>query len=255
MKDWLWKFQEALGNPSFRISREPILAKALEHPMIQNLRVPNRFFMIISDAANLRNIHVEGDSKLMTGYSPSEICENPRFLFELTHEKHLPFIMSAIQHAMKYAKSLDIEERENVSMTYFYEARKKNGQFLVIDHDSFPVVMDENGIPYIFCNVLSDLTNLGVSKLPQAKLVNHTTKEVFTLSGDGLSPRQSQPAFTPREIEILDLLVQGYNSRRIAEQLYISSETVRTHRKNILNKAEVHNTPELVAFALLNGIA
>jgi hypothetical protein len=33
--------------------------------------------------------------------------------------------MSAIQHAMKYAMSLDFEERANVSMTYFYEAAKK----------------------------------------------------------------------------------------------------------------------------------
>ncbi|MDH3247180.1 MAG: helix-turn-helix transcriptional regulator [Saprospiraceae bacterium] len=91
-----------------------------------------------------------------------------------------------------------------------------------MDHDSFWVVMDENGMPYI---------------------------------RDGLSPRQSEASITPRGIEILDLLVQGYHSRRIVEQLYISSETLRMHRKNILNKAEVHSTPELVAFVLSNGIA
>lgn len=54
---------------------------------------------------------------------------------------------------------------------------------------------------------------------------------------------------TRREHEILRLLAQGYRSEAIAEQLFISPATARTHTSNILAKLEVHSQLEAVAFA------
>ena len=60
--------------------------------------------------------------------------------------------------------------------------------------------------------------------------------------------------FTAREKDIVRLLINGLNSRQIAEQLHISMETVRTHRKNILKKAGVNSTTELVGYAMTHGL-
>lgn len=57
-----------------------------------------------------------------------------------------------------------------------------------------------------------------------------------------------------REIEIIKLLAEGLTSQQIAEKLFISENTVKTHRKNILRKTELHNTSQLVQFALNNSI-
>lgn len=46
---------------------------------------------------------------------------------------------------------------------------------------------------------------------------------------------------TPREAEVAHLAAQGYDNRHIAELLYISEQTVKTHMKNIYLKLEVHN--------------
>ena len=63
-----------------------------------------------------------------------------------------------------------------------------------------------------------------------------------------------QYKLSEREIEILKLLADGLTSSQIAEKLFISEFTVKTHRKNILKKADVHNTSQLIQFALNNKI-
>jgi ATP/maltotriose-dependent transcriptional regulator MalT len=50
-----------------------------------------------------------------------------------------------------------------------------------------------------------------------------------------------------REIEVLSLLAQGMSNREIAEQLYISTGTVKTHAHNIYNKLGVKNRTQAIA--------
>jgi RNA polymerase sigma factor (sigma-70 family) len=56
-----------------------------------------------------------------------------------------------------------------------------------------------------------------------------------------------------REREILGLLANGWSNRRIAEECFLSLNTVRTHVQNILVKLSVHSKLEAVAFALEHG--
>lgn len=58
---------------------------------------------------------------------------------------------------------------------------------------------------------------------------------------------------TNRELEILKLLGEGHTAQKIADSLSISKETVRTHRKKMLTKAEVKNTTALVAYCIRKG--
>ena len=53
-----------------------------------------------------------------------------------------------------------------------------------------------------------------------------------------------------REREILSLLANGWSNRRIAEECFLSLNTVRTHVQNVLVKLGVHSKLEAVAFAL-----
>ena len=57
---------------------------------------------------------------------------------------------------------------------------------------------------------------------------------------------------TKREREVLMLIVEGLNSKQIAERLYLSERTVSNHRANMLQKCEVNNTVELVKLYLNN---
>lgn len=59
-------------------------------------------------------------------------------------------------------------------------------------------------------------------------------------------PQGNVPALTRREKEILQLLYEGLTSQEIALKLFLSSYTVDTHRKNMLQKFNVHNTQSLM---------
>jgi DNA-binding NarL/FixJ family response regulator len=59
-------------------------------------------------------------------------------------------------------------------------------------------------------------------------------------------PQGKVPALTRREKEILQLLSEGMTSQEIAGKLFLSSYTIDTHRKNMLQKFNVHNTQSLM---------
>jgi DNA-binding NarL/FixJ family response regulator len=58
---------------------------------------------------------------------------------------------------------------------------------------------------------------------------------------------------TERELEVLRLLAQGNRNEAIADQLFISQQTVQTHVRNILAKLRVHSKLEAVSFAVRHG--
>lgn len=59
---------------------------------------------------------------------------------------------------------------------------------------------------------------------------------------------------TEREIEILEQISKGYTNKLIAENLYISTFTVKRHIENIYKKLQAHNRIELIEIARKNGI-
>ena len=57
-----------------------------------------------------------------------------------------------------------------------------------------------------------------------------------------------------REREILQLIAEGHSNKDVALMLSISPATVETHRSHILEKLDVHNTAELVLYAVRRGV-
>lgn len=76
-----------------------------------------------------------------------------------------------------------------------------------------------------------------------------------TGNGNGKGPSQVLPRVTPRERELLALLCLGRSNREIAERLFISEHTVRTHIQNIRGKLNVHSKFEAALLALRAGVA
>ncbi|MBW6478478.1 MAG: response regulator transcription factor [Bacteroidales bacterium] len=61
-------------------------------------------------------------------------------------------------------------------------------------------------------------------------------------------------SFTRRELEVLQLVSQGYSTTEIASQLEISPRTVGGHRNNMLSKSGLKNTAALISFAVKNHV-
>lgn len=65
---------------------------------------------------------------------------------------------------------------------------------------------------------------------------------------------ESHEGLTEREIELLHLMVDGLSNKQIAENLFISENTVKYHIRNILQKLDVQNRTEAVGLAIRKGL-
>ncbi|HXB74604.1 MAG TPA: response regulator transcription factor [Candidatus Acidoferrales bacterium] len=65
---------------------------------------------------------------------------------------------------------------------------------------------------------------------------------------------QQPPQLTTRELEVLQLIVHGKSNKEIAAVLSLSANTVAVHRANIMQALGIHNTAELVVYAIRQGL-
>ncbi|MBF0407360.1 MAG: response regulator transcription factor [Candidatus Riflebacteria bacterium] len=82
-------------------------------------------------------------------------------------------------------------------------------------------------------------------------------REFIKQSQSQFQPESSSSAFvvlSPREREILQLFAEGRSTKEIAGHLNISVKTIETHRKQIMDKLNIHSIAELTKYAIREGL-
>jgi DNA-binding NarL/FixJ family response regulator len=87
----------------------------------------------------------------------------------------------------------------------------------------------------------------GVSKLMVEEFIRRATEQE---SG----PPAPDEVLTNRESEILKHIAEGLTNQQIADKLFISVRTVDTHRTNLMQKLDIHDTASLVRYAIQKGL-
>jgi DNA-binding NarL/FixJ family response regulator len=70
----------------------------------------------------------------------------------------------------------------------------------------------------------------------------------------GSKPRSQRAKLSKREQEVLQLIAEGKSTKEIAATLYVSVKTVETHRKQIMDKLDIHSVAELTKYAIREGV-
>lgn len=128
--------------------------------------------------------------------------------------------------------------------------RKYSGiKILVLtSHDEYSVakrVMDNGASGYILKNALSEEVLAGVEAVMNGEIF--LCDEIDIL----MNKRTEQPIWlTAREQELLRLIVDGNTNQEIADKVFLSIETIKTYRKNLILKLGVKNSMMLVKMAI-----
>jgi DNA-binding NarL/FixJ family response regulator len=91
--------------------------------------------------------------------------------------------------------------------------------------------------------------NVYLSPSITLKLLNTDKEELLK----PLKIEKEEPVISKREIEVLELIAEGYTNAEIAEKLFNSKRTIESHRRNLIEKTKSKNTAELVKYAIKNG--
>ena len=94
--------------------------------------------------------------------------------------------------------------------------------------------------------------------LSRPQLAWRVLAEFRQLANDGDASRDREIAFaalplSAREIEVLDCVAQGFSNKEIADELFVTEQTVKNHMTSVLRKLDVNDRVQAVLFAVKNG--
>ncbi len=138
----------------------------------------------------------------------------------------------------------------------------KNCRFLIISNDNDPAnVMKaiEWKIPGFLtpqCDRAEMVNALHAATRGERFYCNKVLQLLLDKSmGVEIEPHCKKSQLSNRELEIVKLVAEGHSANKIGMILHLSPHTVYTHRKNIMRKLKLQSTPELIRYAINQGIS
>ncbi len=104
-------------------------------------------------------------------------------------------------------------------------------------------------------NSLSDKTIL--KQFDEVITIYDTANEIKDKLTNSIASQpqiETRQELSAREKEIVVCIVKGLTNKQIAEELFLSTHTVITHRRNITNKLQIHSTSGLTIYAIVNKL-
>jgi DNA-binding NarL/FixJ family response regulator len=108
--------------------------------------------------------------------------------------------------------------------------------------------IDAGAKGYVLKNALELDLSAAIRKVAAGETIfDPQLEQKTTLKGE-------RAALTPRELEVLQMIVDGKSNKEIAVVLELSANTIAVHRANIMNTLGIHKTAELVVYAIRAGL-
>ena len=122
------------------------------------------------------------------------------------------------------------------------------GLSMLSDFGTIHKMLESGADGYLLKNISGDELFTALSQVLEGKTYLNTELQQLFLKG--MRDQKNIPLLTKKEKEVLNLIAAGLTNKDIATKLKIGEETIKSHRKNIMNKFDIHNTAELVRFAI-----
>lgn len=171
------------------------------------------------------------------------------------HPDDLPIWMKVLEDMMVFTMTkIPLEDRNKLSYTWNFRVKDIKGNYHNILEHQTPSYFDEHGKPIIGV-AHSSIVGKGEPKplIGVIRMLNDNN-EYETLSYKNYSIKLLPANLTNRELDVIRLLALNNTSKQIGDKLFISVQTVQTHRKNILKKLNFHSTQELIQYCLTNQL-
>ena len=220
------------------------------HKKLLNYFQAGNYYHMIFNVSTMELESVSPEIETVLGYTPNEV--NALFFLEKIHVDDKPYFLSFENKLTEFLNKLPLEKRGSYKFQHDYRIRTKNDDFVRLLHQIIPVEYDENNY-YRSLVLHTDITHIKKDGIPCFSIIGFDDEPSYYNIEVGEALSKSFELFTKREKEILKCIVEGKHTKTIADELFISINTVNNHRKNILEKANVHSPLELVCKTIKEG--
>lgn len=185
------------------------------------------------------------------GYERQEV--DVPFLLGKIHLDDQSYFVKFENKVAEFFSSLNPEQIFNYKVSYDYRIQKKDGSYIRILQQVITIQIDKNKQVIKTFGVHTNISHLKPAGIPVLSFIglngapSHINIDIKNKLNTG------KTLLTRREQEVLQLLAQGQTSDEISSLLFISKQTVDTHRKNLLRKTECSNTVELMSESIKRG--
>ena len=156
-------------------------------------------------------------------------------------------------------EKVGMEKITEYKFSYNFRFKTTSGEYQLYNHQSLGLTTDEYGNFGKSINIHTNISHLTKTNNKKLSLIglkgnpSYLNIDIFDPWDLAQKDTISLNKFSRRELQIIKLIADGCDTSEIAEQLYISLLTVKTHRKNILRKSGCKNAADLVARGISEG--
>ena len=218
--------------------------------------MPGRCFYFIADYRHRQLVHVQGPVEEMTGY-PAEAWTGRWYpeLGRLIHPDDREDVLFLADRANRFLYAQPPGTRLGSRSALTFRAVRRDGRVFGCMLCETPLHMDSQGSVRYTVTRVADMSHLKTEPCVSLNLLNaDDAAQLPQTCRPPETPAAVSPKISSREKEVIRLLADGLNSREIADRLFVSPHTVRTHRKNLLARTHTCSAGELVGFAVRNGV-
>jgi len=223
-------------------------------PLLEQIDVVDSGCISIFDLYQRKHVYYSSKYEEVLGWDAKLAVEDVGYTNSLIHPDDLYLLFKAGVYYISLGFALkNRRDSKNYKTIFEYRVRGKGGKFVRIIEQQVPLEFDKSGNVWLALSLV-DLSPDNDLKSPfRGRLKNQVTGDLYSFPPEEDLFR-AKTSLTNREKEILALIARGLISKEIADKLYISVNTVNTHRQRIIEKLNVSNTYEAIRYAHDRGI-
>lgn len=172
-------------------------------------------------------------------------------IINLIHPEDLDFVVEAEKISYQKVREIGLSHVLNLKTSYCFRMKTGRNRFELFHHQAIHTLQSADGNLVQAVNIHTNIQHL-TTKNPYTVVISGLggRSDFHQLHLQNTSSRDDCPKLTRRQTEILILIAKGHSAGEIAKALHVSEHTVKSHRKNIIDKMQVRNSRDLIRKAV-----
>ena len=254
MEDLFKEYAEILDRQKF--NPDDLDYRILDYhiPLLESIDVVDSGCISVFDLYQRKHVYYSPKYATVLGWDAKRAESDLNYTNSMIHPDDLPLLFRAGIYYISLGFALADKTASRYYKSIFdYRVRGKDGAYVRIIEQQVPLEFDKAGNVWLALSMVDLSPDKDISTPFRGRLKNQRTGELFYFPPDEDTAKASV-TLTSREKEILQLISQGLISKEIADKLYISVNTVNTHRQRIIEKLNVSNTYEAIRYGNERGL-